>query len=135
MPKYECGVCREPNALASTRCIRCNLVLPWGFLHDPSLIVVKKVKVPFWAPLLDALFNPNKQPPKCRYCGEGIAAEALVCPHCYRILMVRNQEPIGPRALGGFVLGGEMGSGAEISATPEMRALIERFLADHPDGY
>jgi hypothetical protein len=104
-------------------------------LHDTSLIVPQKVKAPFLERWLDPIFNPNKEPPKCRYCGEGVAAQALVCPYCYRILMVRNQEPIGPRSLGGFVLGGEFGSGAEVSESPELLALIERFLADHPDGY
>ncbi len=48
--------------------------------------------------------------------------------------MVRINEPIGPSALGGFVLGGSMGSGGEVSESPELRALIERFLADHPEG-
>ena len=134
MPKYECGVCREPNALANTHCVRCGLILPWGFLHDPSLIVVKKEKSPFWVPWFDAIFNINKKAPACRYCGETIVAEALVCPHCSSILMVRINQPIGPPALGGFV-GSVMGSGAEISATPEMRALIERFLDDHPNVY
>ena len=135
MEKYECGVCRERNPLSNTRCSRCDHILPWGFLHDPSLIVVEKVKTPRWARWLDLFFNPNYEPPKCRYCGEGIAAEALVCPHCFQILMVRINEPMGPAALGGFVLGGEFGSGAEVSESSELRALIQRFLADHPKGY
>ncbi len=47
MKRYECGVCREPNALESVRCTRCEHILRWGFLHDPSLIVPEKVEVPF----------------------------------------------------------------------------------------
>lgn len=49
--------------------------------------------------------------------------------------MVRIQEPIGPAALGGFVMGGEFGSGGEVSESPELQALTRRFLVDHPNGY
>lgn len=59
MAKYECGVYRERNDLMNTRCTRCEQVLPWGFLHDPSLVVVDKVKTPRWAQWIDTIFNPT----------------------------------------------------------------------------
>ncbi len=135
MPKYDCGTCGESNATANIRCTRCGQVLPWGFLHEPSLAVVEKVKTPFWAKWLDTIFNPKDESPKCRYCGEGIAAEALVCPHCYRILMVRIHDPIGPRALGGYTYSVAFDGGAEFSKSPEGKMLIQQFLVNHPQGY
>lgn len=135
MPKYECGICGESNVIANTRCTRCGQILPWSFLHDPSLVVTEKVKTPFWVKWLDTILNPNNEPPKCRYCGEGIAAEALICPHCRRILMVRIHDPIGPRALGGFIHGVAFDGGGEFSRSPEGKVLIQRFLADYPNGY
>lgn len=123
MSKYECGVCRERNSLENTRCTRCGQILPWGFLHDPSLIVPEIVEVPVWARWLDTIFNPNNEPPKCRYCGEGIAAEALVRPHCQRILRVRTEESFGTRI------------GPTIPESAELQALIERFLSTYPYCY
>lgn len=132
MQKYKCSVCFEPNSLANTRCTRCEQVLPWGFLHDSSLVVIEKAKASSWTRWLDLFLTPNNEAPKCRFCNESIEAEALVCPHCRRILRTRTEESVSaPVFFGGLTVGVTF----DYEHDPELKSLIERFLADHPDGY
>ncbi len=126
-----CAYCSESNPFNLTHCKRCGEVLYWAFLLEPTLYKPKSATTVSWlVQTLDLVFNQSGTNPKCRYCLEAIVPEALVCPHCRRILFVGEGANKKIQALGGI-----MPVAPRIDhENPSLKVLIENFLKEYPDG-
>ena len=124
----QCPFCAKYCLYSEAHCLRCNNLLPWAFLIDPIRYKPETAPtIPWLTRFLDSIFNPSNKKPKCRYCYQAIESEARICPHCRRVLYVGGTNH-------GSILGGEMIYFRVDENSPVLKAMIDKYLEEYPDG-